>query len=159
MKFRSPDLPPGMFCARTMFLLAAAFFIPLPAYAGAPAWWSQSGVLVSGANADDYAPANQGQLKNIATAAVAEMDANLAGGAGAELHSLVNGWLTPGSQTDDFAPLNLGQLKSAARPFYDRLIGAGLADTYPWVGSPHSPDDFAVANIGQVKSLFSFEIP
>ena len=148
-----------MVSVRATFSLAAAFIIPLLAYAGAPSWWSQRNVLVSGANADDYAAANQGQLKNIAKAAVAEMDAKLAGGAGDELHSLVNGWSTPGGQTADFAPLNLGQLKNAARLFYDRLIAAGLADSYPWVGSPHSPDDFAVANIGQVKSLFSFEIP
>ena len=78
-----------MFSARAMFSLAAAFFIPLLVYAGAPSWWSQRGVLVSGANADDYAPANQGQLKNIAKAAVAEMDAKLSGGAGDELHSLI----------------------------------------------------------------------
>lgn len=142
-----------------MFSFAAAFLIPLLAYADAPSWWSQRNVLVSGANADDYAPANQGQLKNIAKAAVAEMDAKLAGGAGDELHILVNGWSTPGPQTADFAPLNLGQLKNAAKPFYDRLIGAGVADSYPWIGSPRSSNDFAAANIGQVKSLFNFEIP
>jgi hypothetical protein len=148
-----------MFNARAMFSLAVVFFIPLMVNAGAPSWWSQRGVLVSGANADDYAPANQGQLKNMAKAAVAEMDAKLAGGAGEELHSLVDSWSTPGPQTNDFASLNLGQLKNAARPFYDRLIAAGLAGSYPWFGSPHSLDDFAVANIGQVKSLFGFEIP
>jgi hypothetical protein len=148
-----------MFSARAMFSLAAAFFIPLLVYAGAPSWWSERSVLVSGANADDYAPANLGQLKNIAKAAVAEMDAKFSGGAGDELNSMVNSWSTPGPQTNDFAPLNLGQLKNVARPFYDRLIAAGLADSYPWLGSPSSPDDFAVANIGQVKSLFGFEIP
>jgi hypothetical protein len=148
-----------MFSARAMFSFAAALFIPLLAYAGAPSWWSEHSVLVSGANADDYALANQGQLKNIAKGAVAEMDAKLAGGAGAELHSLVDGWSTPGPQTNDFAPLNLGQLKNVAKPFYDRLMAAGLADSYPWLGSSSSPDDFAVANIGQVKSLFGFEIP
>ena len=148
-----------MFNARAMCLVAAAFFIPLAVYAGAPSWWSERGVLVSGANAGDYAPANQGQLKNIAKAAMAEMDEKLPEGAGEAVHNLVDHWSSPAAHPNDFAPVNLGQLKNVAKPFYDRLIAAGRADSYPWFGSPHSPDDFAAANIGQVKSLFGFEIP
>ncbi|MFL6519216.1 MAG: hypothetical protein ACJ8NS_03270 [Chthoniobacterales bacterium] len=108
---------------------------------------------------DDYAPANHGQLKNIAKAAVAEMDVKLPGGAGDELHNLVNGWSAPSVQTNDFAPLNIGQLKNVVRPFYDRLIAAGLANVYPWAGSTAPVGDFAIANIGQVKSMFSFQLP
>ena len=123
-----------------------------------PNWWSQRGVLNPNASPDDYALANQGELKNIATAAVAEFDERLPGGAGDTLHSLVNGWNQPNAQRNDFAPVNLGQLKNLAKPFYDRLIAVGYADSYPWTSIPNSPDDFAVANIGQAKNLFSFDL-
>jgi hypothetical protein len=136
-----------------------AGLLPLLSFAAVPAWWAQRDVTVANASPDDYAPANQGQLKNIAKAAVAEMDAKLSGGAGNELHNLVNAWSPPCPQTNDFAPLNIGQLKNVVRPFYDRLIAAGLANAYPWAGSTAPADDFAVANIGQVKSVFSFELP
>ena len=142
---------------RVLLALLLGAFLPLFAFAAAPAWWSERGVTVANAAPDDYAPANQGQLKNIAKAAVAEMDARIPGGAGQELHDLVDGWSTPSAQTNDFAPLNLGQLKNVVRPFYDRLIAAGLASSYPWSSSTAPADDFAVANIGQVKNLFSFE--
>jgi alpha-tubulin suppressor-like RCC1 family protein len=144
---------------RLALSLAAAMLLPLFLYGGAPTWWSQRGVLVENAAADDYAPANQGQLKNIAKAAVVEMDAKLNGGAGDSLHDLVNTWATPNPQTNDFAPVNLGQLKNIAQPFYDRLIAAGLADYDPWLSSLNLPDDFAAANIGQLKKLFAFDIP
>jgi hypothetical protein len=134
-----------------------AGLLPLLSFAAAPAWWAQRGVTVTNAP-DDYAPANQGQLKNIAKAAVAEMDAKLSGGAGNELHNLVNAWSAPSPQTNDFAPLNIGQLKNVVTPFYNRLIAAGLANAYPWAGSTAPADDFVVANIGQVKNLFSFSI-
>jgi hypothetical protein len=142
-----------------MFALAAAVFLPLLVYASAPSWWAERGVLVSGASTNDYAPANQGQLKNIAKAAAAEMDSKLEGGAGDQLHSLIASWSTPTSQTNDFAPVNLGQLKNVAKPFYDRLIATGLVNSYPWLSSSNPADDFAMANIGQLKSLFSFELP
>src|SRR2546423_10339355 len=144
---------------RALFLVLGITLVPLLMRGSAPTWWSQRGVLVENAATDDYAPANQGQLKNIAKAAVAEMDAKLTGGAGDELHNLINGWSTPGPQTDDFAPANLGQLKNVARPFYDRLIAAGRVDLYPWLSSLNPADDFALVNVGQVKNLFAFEIP
>jgi hypothetical protein len=123
-----------------------------------PNWWSQRGVLNPNALPDDYALANQGQLKNIATAAVAQFDERLPGGAGDTLHSLVNGWNQPNAQRNDFAPVNLGQLKNLAKPFYDRLIAVGYAESYPWASIPNLPDDFAVANIGEAKNLFSFDL-
>src|SRR5438045_9269890 len=107
--------------------ITACALIPLFAFATVPAWWSQRGVINPTATSDDYSPANQGQLKNIAKAAGAEMDARLPGGAGQSVHALVNGWLVPNAQTNDFAPLNAGQLINIAKPFYDRLIAMGLA--------------------------------
>ncbi|MFZ1218545.1 MAG: hypothetical protein WAO00_04590, partial [Chthoniobacterales bacterium] len=158
MKPAAPDNCNGVTPLRVLLALLLCAALPLLAFAAAPAWWAQRGVTVPNASADDYAPANQGQLKNIAKAAVAEMDEKLPGGAGQQLHDLIDVWSNPSGQTNDFAPLNLGQLKNVVRPFYDRLIAAGLANAYPWTGSVAPADDFAVANIGQVKNLFSFEI-
>lgn len=149
----------GVTLLRALVALLGCGFLPLPGFAAAPAWWAERGVIITNASPDDYAPANQGQLKNIAKSALAEMDAKLPGGAGQPLHDLVDGWSNPNAQTNDFAPLNLGQLKNVAKPFYDRLIAAGLASAYPWASSTAHADDYAVANIGQVKNLFSFEIP
>lgn len=159
MKFPSGDNRSALSVRRLTLALVMVALVPLLLYGSAPSWWSQRGVLVEDELPDDYAPVNQGQLKNIAKAAVAEMDARLTGGAGDPLHTLISGWSPPRPQTNDYAPINLGQLKNVARLFYDRLIAAGLADHYPWVGSLGSPDDFTVANIGQVKHLFSFEVP
>jgi hypothetical protein len=159
MKRKPPDSRNALSALRLSLAVTLATLIPLLLYGSAPSWWSTRGVLVEQGVADDYAPANQGQLKNIAKAAVLEMDAKLPGGAGDALHQLVATWSNPSSQTNDFAPLNLGQLKNVAKPFYDRLISTGLATEYPWPNSSNAADDFAVANIGQIKRLFSFELP
>jgi probable HAF family extracellular repeat protein len=158
MKHRSPDRRHGIFSVRAASALAAAVFIPLLVYAGAPSWWSQRGVLNATASANDFAPANHGQLKNIAKAAAAEMDANLPGGAGTAVHALIDSWSPPTAQTNNLAPLNLGQLKAVAKPFYDRLIATDYTTNYPWAEETNPPNDFAAANIGQVKKLFSFDL-
>src|SRR5947209_4928954 len=142
----------------TATLLAIAT-LPFLLQASSPSWWSSRGVIVENAAQDDYAPANQGQVKNMARGAAAEMEARLTGGAGDEVHALIATWSDGDPATNDFAPMNLGQLKSIAKPFYDQLISVNLTDVYPWLKSANPPDDFAVANIGQVKSLFSFQIP
>jgi hypothetical protein len=144
---------------RLAALLAVMALVPLFLYADSPSWWHLRVVLTQDATPDDYAPTNQGQVKNIAKAAATEMDAKIPGGAGNEIHALIISWSTPTAQTNDFSAVNLGQLKAIARPFYDRLIATGLASQYPWTNAPNQPDDFAVANIGQVKKLFSFELP
>jgi hypothetical protein len=155
-------VPPGNRNAvsvwRLILALAVAVLVPPVLYGSPPSWWSQRGV-VEDQTADDYAPVNQGQLKNIAKAAVAEMDAKLPGGAGETLHRLIASWSGSGAERNDFAAINLGQLKKVAKPFYDRLIAAGLASQYPWADTSNQPDDFAIANVGQVKNLFSFELP
>jgi hypothetical protein len=158
MKLVPPDQRRAIAAVRLSLALAAMVTVPLLLYA-APGWWSQHNVLTQNAASDDYAPANHGQLKNIAKAAVAEMDAKLPGGAGTELRSLIAGWSSPTAQTNDFAAVNLGQLKTVAKPFYDRLIAAGLTAQYPWTNGPNQPDDFAIANVGQVKNVFSFDLP
>ncbi|HVF72242.1 MAG TPA: hypothetical protein VM940_11605 [Chthoniobacterales bacterium] len=142
---------------RLVVALLAAIAGPVLVWA-APSWWSERGVL-TGVPGDDFAPINQGQLKNIARAASQEMDAKLSGGAGSAIHNLITAWTTHIPGSNDFAPVNLGQVKNVAKPFYDRLIELGLADVYPWQRSLSAPEDFTIANIGQVKNLFSFDVP
>ena len=156
MKFVPPDQRQAISALRMAVALVAMALLPLLLY-GAPGWWSLRDVLTENATPDDFAAANQGQLKNIARAAAAEMDEKLPGGAGNEIHSLVTGWSALSAPTNDYAPVNLGQVKNVAKLFYDRLIAAGLVSGYPWDYASQPPDDFGVANIGQVKNLFSFE--
>ena len=138
MKFVPVDNRRGIATTRAALTLALAVVVPFLLYRAAPSWWSSRGVLLGTAPLDDYAPANHGQLKNIAKAAAAEMDAKLPGGAGDAVHALIANWSTSNAQTNAFAPVNLGQLKKTAAPFYDRLIVAGLANQYPW-GNPSNP--------------------
>lgn len=127
--------------------------------AQSPDWWELQGVMKQGnVPKDDFAAINQGQLKNLATAAANEMEMNFLGGSGAIIRSLVKSWKTPSGKTDDYAVVTIGQLKSLAAPFYDRLISVGLANGYPWETSTKAADDFAIANIGQAKHLFSFSV-
>lgn len=158
MKLTRRQSRSGLLSLRLAGALLVCALVPLLAFAAAPGWWSQRGVTNSALPADDYALANQGQLKNLANAAVAELDARLPGGAGDALHDLIAGWSPPSGQTNDFAPVNLGQLKNAAKPFYDRLIAVRYTEQYPWTAGANAPSDFALANVGQVKNLFSFDL-
>jgi hypothetical protein len=159
MKLRSHTTRNAHAIARAALALVGLALVPLVIRASTPSWWSTRGVLVQDTIPDDYAPANQGQVKNIARAAAKEMEARLSGGAGNDIRALINSWSVPGPENNDFAPINVGQLKNVTKPFYDRLISLRVVDTYPWLKSLAPTDDFAAANIGQVKELFSFEIP
>ncbi len=135
-------------------------------WAQTPQWWYEGlnpPVKTSGAN--DYAAVNQGQVKNIAVKAVAELDADLPGGAGDILRTLATNLSGSTMNTNDYAAVNLGQLKALTVPFFDRLLvfryyGHPLeTGTYPWLsGSANPANDYAMANIGQVKNLFSFDL-
>lgn len=139
--------------ALTVFAFAA---LPAAILAQEPPWWATQGVK-TGAPADDFAAANIGQLKSIASKAVAEMELHLAIKAGTDLTSMISGWATPTSLTDDYAALNIGQLKSVALLFYVRLRAAGSTLPNPWTATISDDDDFAIANIGQLKQVFSFD--
>jgi hypothetical protein len=147
----------------TGWLLAALLLMPVVggSQETAPAWWAQRGVIQPGAGLDDYAVINQGQLKNLVAAAVAEMNANLTGGAGAALNSTVSAWNASPQTADDFAAVNIGQLKATALPVYQRLLAAGSIAALPsWANAQaEGGDDFALANLGQAKSLFAFAVP
>lgn len=105
---------------------------------------------------------NQGQLKNLATAAYLEFQQNLPGGigptgiaeTGGHLQALINSF----TNSDNYVTVNVGQLKYVAEFFYDRLFELGYCRDYPWANASHPPDDFALANVGQAKFLFSFDL-
>lgn len=108
-----------------------------------PDWWYSEGVVDTNAvSVNDFAAANLGQVRHIATKAWSVLD-DLPGGAGFSL-SFTN--------ANNYAVVNVGQLKALATNFYDRL-GMG----YPWVASSNDANDRAIANIGQVKYVFSFD--
>lgn len=144
-------------------LLTACLFssLLLPAQAVAPSWWTSRNVIDPTKTPDDYAAINQGQIKKLTAAAVAEMEDKLNGGAGNALKSIVNKWGTHKAEADDYAVVTVGQLKHLAKPIYQRLFATGAINALPsWVTfTASSNDDFAIANIGQAKHLFSFPIP
>lgn len=114
-----------------------------------PAWWYDYDVIMTNVAANDFAPVNQGQLKNIAWAAYKEMEKIYGGtnGTGGALFVL-----TATNNVYNYLPVNIGQAKEIARPFYARL---GL--TFPYSTNNVQTNDFAMANIGQIKNLFSFD--
>jgi len=158
---------------------AALVFLALPAavLAQPPAWWASRGVTNS-APSDDFAAANIGQLKHIASKTVDEMEARLPGGAGPDLLGMVARWRTPenqlsppGAPRDEYAAVNIGQLKFVAKPFYDRLAqvfwsyNSGTATSSaidpawakPWTDTVDDDDDHAMANLGQLKRVFAID--
>lgn len=140
-----------------LFLLAASLLLSRDAVGGAnsPSWWSTRGVVSVSTQSTDYSPLHLGQLKWMATNACVELDANLPGGAGDDVESLVEGF----ASTNNYCLANVGQLKFIAAPFYDRLIAEGYAVTYPWTPGTVSDDaDLAIANIGQLKNVFGFDL-
>lgn len=131
----------------------------MTAWGVVPSWWSARGVL-SAQDGDDFQAVNAGQVKHIAKMAAAEMNDKLPQGAGTEVDLLVASFDAVQPGASDFDAVNVGQLKAVAKPFYDRLISAGIASTYPWAEIEINTErnDFELANAGQVKHLFSFEL-
>lgn len=141
-----------------LLALALTALSPCLLRAQAPAWWQQRGILGTAA-ADNFAAINQGQLKNLFTAAVMEVHARLPGGASVEMLQLIAQWTIPiAGTTDDYAAVNNGQLKTLGKLLYDRLIFAGYANYYPWQASGMPADDYAMSNNGQAKNLFAFDL-
>ena len=143
-------------------MLLISLAVPSVLFAPPPAWWAARGAT-NGATADDFAAANIGQLKQMASKAVDELQASLPGGAGSVLTDMVTRWRTPpdqlnppGPPRDDFTAVNIGQLKAVAKPFYDRLIAAGYATSYPWTAPSPNDADYSIANLGQLKQVFRF---
>ncbi len=125
-----------------------------------PDWWYDRGVIKAGSSAVDYAPANQGQLKNFARAARDEMIETNVIQSGHAIDLMVKAWISDNSKAQDYSPVNIGQLKAVAKPFYDRFIEVGLRGTgsYPWAQLARPARDYAPANLGQLKAVFNFGI-
>ena len=152
-----------------------------------PGWWNSdgavltpvvvtnSGIVTTNYAPNDYAVANQGQLKQFTVAAVSELNARLtnSGGAGPALSNLVYGWqqdyATNGYATNtanpyrpykpsDFQAINVGQLKYIASLVYGQLDQAGYAGLYPsWI-TQNTTTDNSAANLGQLKEVFNFDL-
>jgi hypothetical protein len=168
-------------------LIAASLGLALPAMAGSipsgkpaafPNWWFVRDVIEQ-INSDptptyptdypaaqNYAPANLGQLKHFATKAFAQCQSQLPGSAwstaeGIALTSAISGF----TQDSNYAPLNLGQLKHIASLFYDLLNAQNVdvsaitgGSTYPWTATTADDSNYSPANLGQLKFVFSFTI-
>jgi len=147
----------------------------LPLYGGSlgPEWWTTKGVFIAGAAPSDFSMVSQGQLKQMAFAAMQHLDDNSSSwDTNQQIHNLVNSWTTNTAGASDFSPATIGQLKAIASMFYTRLstMGysvAGALKTYgypstwsyntPW--DPNSAtNDYASFNIGQLKMAFCFEV-
>lgn len=140
----------------TALLMAVLLLQSATAVAPGPAWWSAQNVADPYAIPDDFAVANAGQLKYLAAKAAAAMNAELPGGAGETINTMIAAWNASPAQgvtRDNYLAINQGQLKQVAAPFYERL---GLP--YPWAGSSGLRDDFLLVNLGQLKHVFSFEL-
>ncbi len=120
-------------------------------FAETPQWWIERGVFDTNAAPSDYTAVNQGQVKFMAEQAKEEFEANLPLGAGTNIDLLVGSFGT----NQNYTPANVGQLKYVSSPFYNRLIGIGFLQSYPWTSSTN---DYALANVGQLKNLFRFDL-
>lgn len=143
---------------RMMMVLGCFAAASFMTYAADPDWWITHSLKKPGVTANDYAVANQGQLKNMVRGACDEL---LAKGYITIAHPIylqVQSWRTNTDNAKDYAPVNLGQLKAAAKPIYKFLHARNSSINYPWSSAITDDKDYAVANIGQLKRVFSFSI-
>jgi len=142
--------------------------ITLTVLAQAPGWWTDRAVIDPGVATNDFASANQGQIKWLATQAAVEFDAKLLGLGGAGTNIAV--MLATFSPSNNYILVNVGQIKSTAKPFYDLLaelssiepylsnaLPSSLIGPYPWTTIATDDVDYAVANVGQAKFVFSMD--
>ena len=139
-----------------------------------PPWWTtDSTAIIDPASPHDtagnYNVATVGQLKNVAKKAALYLNTLPAPGAGTAINTMVAGFT---HQASDYDALTLGQLKAVAKPFYDRLLGAGFdtkqslrnhgvttwAFDYPWNPVTSTSENYNVATVGQLKWVFSFDL-
>jgi len=159
-------------------LLSGLFFIAcLCACQGAtPGWWCTSNVIVD-PDSDDFAVANAGQLKHIASAARNHLDFTLQPTCveWGDAYN-INGGPDPFpfTNTDNFKPLNQGQLKFVASGFYQIMQDKGLdtnamlnlnmpagefwGEDFPWTADTADDNDFAPVQLGQIKWVFGFDL-
>jgi alpha-tubulin suppressor-like RCC1 family protein len=132
-----------------------------------PSWWNSTGAVNSSLATNDYASANQGQVKQFTQKADQYMDTNLAIGAATNLDSLVAGWsnyyvangyTSTNPAPKDFQVVNQGQLKYIGSLVWNDLFTAGFTNNIPsWI-TVNPTSDYKVANLGQVKTVFNFDL-
>lgn len=136
----------GLFC-----LISGAAF-----GAGEPEWWSDdpNDILLPFAT-NDYAAANVGQAKFMASQAIAELNEKYPVGGGATFS--MSDLIDTNATANDYAALNVGQLKFLVKPFYDRVNNLSWNKSYPWTPQTTDDNDFAAVNVGQLKNAFNFD--
>ncbi len=126
------------------------------AMAAPPAWWSDppTAIIEPGASENNYAPANIGQLKHVATQATKYLELRL-GPAPSNVPLF-----DPTENPTTLSPVNIGQLKATAKPFYDWINSVpGNALQVPWtVENVLDDNNYGMANLGQLKNSFSFSL-
>ncbi len=152
-------------------IVFGAFLVAVTVVLGEPSWWRPRGVTNPDLDKDDYAVANVGQLKWMATQANQEMASHLITG-GCTLPTFQN--------ANNHQPANLGQAKNLAKLFYDhmdgmlrefsknQLIANGYPATfwdneptgpyYPWTAATSDDANYSPLTIGQLKILFCFDV-
>lgn len=149
------------------FLCLLLIFLQCDCPAVIPSWWP-----MEGGRSEDYAVANQGQLKNFGVSAYDAMEAQQSGGAGSGFRETVESWFERNADktlrlhdglrvplvteaTADYAAVNVGQLKAVAMPLYDRLMELGLVEGYPWRNGGYGQSNYSLVNVGQLKETFN----
>jgi len=135
-----------------------------------PSWWYTRNIFKPNSTPDDYAAINQGQLMNLARAAILEMNERLPAAVHPRLDSLnqlLLSWLNPEGgnlNRDDYQVVTVGQLKELGSEFFHALeeVRVELAPGWQAIGVPwhqNHPQDLApldeIVNIGQAKELFA----
>jgi hypothetical protein len=165
-------------------ILTCSALCALTAYAADPSWWSSpgtgsqaavlapqvvtnNGVVTTNYIPNDYAVATQGQLKQFAARAVDELNANLSGGAGTNLNTMMSNWavdyVTNGYNSthikpSDYTAINVGQLKYIGNKIWARLVAGGYTNAVPSWLAQNTNSDNALANLGQLKEVFNFSL-
>jgi hypothetical protein len=151
----------------------------LTSLASPPTWWASrgavlppvvttnSGVVTTNYVTDDYAAVTQGQLKQFTARAIDELNANLSGGAGTNLNSMMSNWTADYAtngygatniKPSDYTAMNVGQVKYIGNKVWTRLVAGGYSGSAPTWLALNTNSDSNLANLGQLKEMFNFQI-
>jgi len=166
-KGRKSSNEDSSFTVQQAALMAVVFLALVLTLQAQPTWWTATGGPLDSNPANDYAVANQGQLKQFTQKAVQYMNTNLPSGAGTNLNNMVAGWsnyyATNGySSTNpapqDFRVINQGQLKYIGNLVWTNLVTAGYTNSIPtWLIGTNA-NDYVAMNLGQIKAVFNFDL-
>lgn len=124
-----------------------------------PSWWySYNVVTAPPRSTNDFAAANQGQLKWIASQAQRAMADTDRWRPGQAEEAAITNMVAAFPATGNYRGVNIGQVKRVASPFYDWLLREEAVENPPWLNAA-ATNDYGAVNIGQLKNVFSFDIP